>query len=50
MLKVTIARWYTPSGVNISEKGLAPDVTIELTADDINANRDPQLDGALKRF
>lgn len=50
MLKVTIARWYTPSGVNISEKGLSPDVSVELTADDINASRDPQLDAALKRF
>lgn len=46
MLKVTIARWYTPSGVNISEKGITPDVTVPMTADDINANRDPQLDAA----
>lgn len=50
MLKVTIARWYTPAGVNISEKGLTPDTTIERTAEDINAGRDPQLDGAFKSF
>lgn len=50
MLKVTIARWYTPNGQNISEKGIAPDTKVERTADDINANRDPQLDAALKAF
>lgn len=49
-LKVTIARWYTPSGVNISEKGIVPDVKVERTADDINANRDPQLSAALERL
>lgn len=48
MLKVTFARWYTPAGVNISEKGITPDTVVERTADDINASRDPQLDAALK--
>lgn len=48
MLKVTVARWYTPSGLNISEKGIAPDQQVERTADDINASRDPQLEAALK--
>lgn len=47
-LKVTVARWYTPAGVNISEKGITPDTAVERTADDINATRDPQLDAALK--
>ena len=50
MLKVTIARWYTPSGVNISEKGINPDKIVERTADDYNANRDPQLDAAKASF
>ncbi len=49
-LKVTIARWYTPAGVNISEKGLTPDTAVERTADDINAGRDPQLEASLKSF
>ena len=49
-LKVTVARWYTPAGVNISEKGITPDTIVERTADDSNANRDPQLDAALKVF
>ena len=50
MLKVTVARWYTPNGVNISEKGLKPDKDVSRTADDINANKDPQLDAALSSF
>ncbi len=49
-LKVTIARWYTPSNVNISEKGLAPDVVVQRSTDDINAGRDPQLESALTSF
>jgi len=27
-LKVTIAKWYTPNGVNISENGIKPDVEV----------------------
>ena len=50
MLKVTVARWFTPAGLNISEKGISPDTAVERTADDINANRDPQLEAALKAF
>jgi len=50
MLKVTVARWYTPSGLNISEKGITPDTTVERTAEDFNTNRDPQLDAAKASF
>lgn len=46
-LKVTVARWYTPGGLNISEKGISPDKTVERSSEDISANRDPQLDAAL---
>jgi len=45
-LKVTIARWFTPKGNNISKQGIKVDTEAALTADDINANRDPQLDAA----
>lgn len=50
VLKVTVARWYTPKGKNITKQGIAPDEKIELTADDANAGRDPQLDAALTRL
>ena len=48
VLKVTIAKWYTPKGKNIDEEGIKPDKKIELTADDANANRDLQLNAAIK--
>lgn len=50
LLKVTIARWYTPNGKNITKEGITPDVTVELSADDANAGRDPQLDKAKALF
>jgi len=50
MLKVTVARWYTPSGLNISEKGITPDTTVERSIDDLSAGRDPQLDAAKASF
>lgn len=49
-LKVTIARWYTPNGVNITAEGIMPDIEVGLTSDDINAGRDPQRDAALKQL
>lgn len=47
VLKVTVAKWYTPKGKNINKDGIKPDVKVELTADDANADRDPQLDRAI---
>ena len=46
-LKVTVAHWYTPNGLNINKEGIKPDVEVKLTAEDFNASRDPQLDKAL---
>ncbi|RYX78382.1 S41 family peptidase [bacterium] len=50
MLKVTIQRWYTPKGNNVDKKGITPDRAVELTKDDVNANRDPQLEAAKQRL
>ncbi|MBU3942724.1 hypothetical protein KKA24_01940, partial [Patescibacteria group bacterium] len=47
-LKVTVARWLTPKGDHISEKGLTPDVKVELTEEDWLADKDPQLEKALE--
>jgi carboxyl-terminal processing protease len=49
-LKVTVARWYTPQGKTISEKGITPNTVVERSADDVNANRDPQLDAAKQKL
>lgn len=47
-LKVTIAKWYTPNGKNITKQGIEPDKEVELTREDIEADRDPQRDAAMK--
>lgn len=47
-LKVTVAHWYTPKGVNINKEGIKPDVEVKLSNEDYNASRDPQLDKALE--
>ncbi len=47
-IRVTIARWYTPDGRQISQDGLTPDVVIELSDEDIEAERDAQLDRAIE--
>ncbi|MCL1840068.1 S41 family peptidase [Candidatus Saccharibacteria bacterium] len=47
LLRVTIARWFTPKGKNIEGEGITPDVEVERSFDDINHERDPQLDKAL---
>jgi len=45
-VKITIAKWLTPKGDYIMEKGISPDIEVNLTTDDYNNNRDPQLDKA----
>ena len=47
LLKVTVAKWYTPKGKNINKEGIHPEKEIKLTEDDVNNSRDPQLDYAL---
>jgi len=47
-VRVTIARWYTPSGRQINEAGLQPDFEVLITEEDIAADRDPQLDRAVE--
>jgi carboxyl-terminal processing protease len=45
-LRVTIARWFTPNDRAIHGEGLEPDITVELSAEDFEAELDPQLDRA----
>jgi carboxyl-terminal processing protease len=47
-LKITIARWLTPSGHNLSHDGLEPDYKVELTEKDITAGKDPVMDKAVE--
>lgn len=46
ILKVTTAEWLTPNGNSINDNGVAPDVEVDMTVEDINKMRDPQMDKA----
>lgn len=48
VLKVTIARWYTPDGQNIDKEGITPDQKVDRTVEDAKAGQDPQKDAATK--
>jgi len=47
-IRITIARWLTPNERQINEVGLTPDFEVEITEEDIEAGRDPQLDKAIE--
>jgi len=47
-VKITVAKWLTPKGDYIMEKGITPDIEVDLTADDYKNDRDPQLDKAIE--
>ncbi|MEI6481205.1 MAG: S41 family peptidase [Candidatus Saccharibacteria bacterium] len=50
LLKITVARWYTPNGKNIDKEGIQPDQKVERSEDDYKAGRDPQLDAAITKL
>lgn len=55
-LKVTIAKWLTPNGDSITEKGIEPDIEVTIPDEDFTEGKiefgtpgkDPQLDRALE--
>ena len=47
-LKVTVAHWLTPNGKSISDGGIPPDIEVEITKEDFEAKKDPQLEEAIK--
>ena len=47
-LRLTIARWFTPNGQDISDTGITPDIEVEMSLDDYLEDKDPQLDAALE--
>lgn len=46
-LRITIAKWHTPSGRDLGKEGVHPDYTVERTAEDMKLDRDPPLEVAL---
>lgn len=47
-VKITVAKWLTPHGDYIMDKGISPDYEVSLTKDDFENKRDPQLDKAVE--
>jgi carboxyl-terminal processing protease len=47
-LRVTIAEWLTPASRQIHGEGIAPDIAVEMTFDDLEQGLDPQLDEAVE--
>ncbi len=51
-MRLTISKYYLPSGKSISEVGVTPDILVEETGDEfkINSEKDNQLNYAIKLF
>tara|TARA_B100001093_G_C26823569_1_gene1012997 strand:- start:915 stop:2051 length:1137 start_codon:yes stop_codon:yes gene_type:complete len=51
-MRLTISKYYLPSGKSISEVGVTPDILVEEVSDDfkINSKKDNQLDYAINLF
>lgn len=47
-MKVTVAKWLTPSGLSIDGNGLEPDVTVEMTQEIFDNEGDVQLEKAVE--
>ena len=51
-MRITISKYYLPSGKSISEVGVTPDILVEEAEDNflINSDKDNQLNYAIKLF
>lgn len=47
-VKVTVAKWLTPSGRSINDAGIDPDIVVSIDRSKLNDNEDPILDRALE--
>jgi len=49
-LKITIAKWFTPNGISISDNGIKPDYEIKKDTEETEEDplKDPQLEKALE--
>jgi len=47
-IKITVAKWLTPKGRSINDEGIAPDHIVHLSLEEYNANKDPQMEVAVK--
>lgn len=47
-VKLTVAKWLTPKGNEIDEVGITPDLVVEMTNEDYDENKDPQIDKVME--
>lgn len=47
-LKVTVAKWFTPAGKNISQEGIVPDKEVKLSDQDLQSEQDKQREAAVE--
>ncbi len=48
LLRITVARWFTPNGEAIHEVGIDPDVIVAIDPETLQPGEDPQLDAAIE--
>jgi carboxyl-terminal processing protease len=48
ILRITVAKWFTPAGIDVTAEGIHPDYEVELSAKDFFAGNDTQLNAAAK--
>jgi carboxyl-terminal processing protease len=48
IMRVTIARWFTPDDRTIDGVGLTPDLEVTISDEELDAGSDPQLNAAIE--
>ena len=48
MVSITVANWLTPNQETIQDVGVEPNITVDYTQEDFDADIDPQLDKAIE--
>lgn len=49
-IRITVAKWLTPSGTDIGKEGITPNFQVERTIEDMENEIDPQFDAAIEYF
>jgi carboxyl-terminal processing protease len=47
-IKITVAKWFTPNGISISDGGLSPKYEVKVTPEDLKTKRDRQNEKAIE--